>query len=322
MIAYTGGMQTACPQCRNPSFAIYSRTQLRCGKCGHVWQLTLEYPSLPGPVVVPKANFRSTGATGGARAKVVILVGVAMAVLAGGFYVAFATVNDEHMDGDYLPEPGKNPSTRVVDRTTDTTAAKPVVEQPKVLTGELLTSRMQGATKTHRYWVLLLNNPHDRQIEAQRITLKPANGIALDRYSASCGIPANTNMWMLVVLEDSSQQDYKIGIAPVLYASAHNMPKVSRVGLKNLAIDQPPEGTSGRPKVRGSVHNNTAGPVDRVYVQVIGLDEQRNPVAYAETFLSKTIEAGGELGFVVNTGTYQVETPHRWEVQAFGTSKK
>lgn len=315
-------MQTACPQCRNPGFAIHARNQLRCGRCNHVWEQTLAYPALPGPVFLPASktpsvNFRSDGGRGRAALWV---AGVLLVVFVAGFWLATGAMNEAHRDDALAPAPRavRSPELKI-DIGLDT---PPPIERPKVKPGQLTSSRFEGRNGNYRYWVLQVSNPHDTQIEPQKITVTPANGEAFDRYSMSMGIPSGQNVWMLVVYEDKTEQEHTFTLTPIPHAYAHNMPLVTRLPLKDLAVDEPAPDTYQRAKIKGKVHNNTDATVDRMFVQAIGLDAQRNPVAFAETYLSDPIAPRGEVTFTISTGTYEIAKPARWEVQAFGTSKR
>lgn len=313
-------MQTACPQCRNPGFAIAARNQLRCGRCNHIWEHTLAYPDVPGPVrlpTAPSANFRTGG---GNRALIWIAAVVLVAMMGAGWFV-FGAISDSHLDTSQADAPRPRSSSTATPKSTQAETPKPPPTRPKVKPAELLTSRFEGRNGDYRYWVLLLNNPHDTQIEPQRVSVRPANDEAVDRYSMSVGIPAKTHAWMLVVLEDTTEQPYSFEVKPIPHAYAHTMATVKKLPLKDLALDTPAANSYERPKVRGRVHNDTGGTVNRIFVQVIGLDDDRNPVAYAETYMSDSIAPDGQLDFTVWTGTYQIKVPARWEVQAFGVVK-
>ncbi len=319
-------MQTACPQCRNPGFAIHARNQLRCGRCNHVWEQTLAYPALPGPVFLsasktPSVNFRSDGGRGRAALWV---AGVLLVVLVAGFWLATGAMNEAHRDDALAPAPRAPKSTSLkLDTSSDTPpTTPPPIERPKVKPGQLTSSRFEGRNGNYRYWVLQVSNPHETQIEPQKITVKPANGEAFDRYSMSMGIPSGQNVWMLVVYEDTTEQEHSFTLNQIPHAYAHSMPLVKRLPLKDLAVDDPATDSFKRTRITGRIHNNSEATVDRMFVQVIGLDQQGNPVSFAETYLSDPLAPRSEVAFTVSTGTYEIAKPLRWEVQAFGTSKR
>ncbi|MEM1415510.1 MAG: hypothetical protein AAGH15_11445 [Myxococcota bacterium] len=94
--------------------------------------------------------------------------------------------------------------------------------------------------------------------------------------------------------------------------------RYSRVADLQVVESRVLEGSFGGKNVVGTVRNPTEGPVRFPKVLVVGRDAGGHPVALADGFATdRNLAAGQTTGFSVRVGTFTIEEPARWEVNAF-----
>lgn len=269
------------------------------------------YPQTPPHFsTAPKA---SSGKFTGLFIAVVV---IAVVIVGGGLLVMDAADAPDYADYDPVAE---HP-----EFFTQPESAPPTAPANYRVSAEI-GAHCEGVSYGSRWYLHEYRNTGDGPISFPKILVqaRDAKG-ALIRNSETTSnvyaLPAGESAWLHTTLPKEAASATFTVAAPERVREY--TPAVSRLTLVELT-HTPHATMKDYIDLKGQVKNAHSRSLSSVLVQAIGFDEQGQPCSYTLVYAdSKVIAPGAASKFAVIAGTWQVTTPTRWEIHAWGIVEK
>ncbi len=337
-------MQTVvvrCPHCHAPQPEARASGQYTCAYCRHAFAVAgataATYPAPPVPRTVtpptpppPIAGTRSTVprlALALVAIPLVLCVGVAVirsVAVSGKSALAGTNDGDEPGAGaGILPALGAGVVPSVAPSSPTVTPTS-VSAAPAVVARAELRNVAEGTTMIGgKFWLADYVNVGDAPIERPSVVVSLFDA-AGTRVGEQRGFAERE--WLA---PGASTAILVLVSSPPVYARAEMAavgPEAAgaidpQVGLEVLGVTERADGSSVHRKLTGTVRNGAPHPLRFPQVVAIGRSASGAPVSIANGYAtsSREIPAGGESGFELSVGTFEIERPARWELFGVGS---
>jgi hypothetical protein len=306
-------MDYPCPNCGFPGAAILPDGSRKCASCGHTWYFRMEYPRPPGPTV-------AVAATGGNTRIVVGVVGAAIVFAAGLAVFLFAGGSG----GEYQPPP-EPPRPEVALVTPE-----PEPEEGSRLEAQLGPEVVAGHNGISPWWLVEYRNTGEASIAFPTIKsqVQDEQGrpvLEHDTVASVYRLPPGDSVWMLVSMPGSYKGRHEADFEIVGPKKADRYtPRQKRLEITGQELQPNPSPSLKKyPYLTGTVRNDSGMRLSSVRVHAVGYNAEGKPCAFTQGYARVTnLQVGQESDFRMGTGTWQVETPEIWRVEAWGTVRK
>ncbi|MCZ7608038.1 MAG: FxLYD domain-containing protein [Planctomycetota bacterium] len=305
-------MDYPCPNCAFPGAAILPDGSRKCASCGHTWYFRMEYPHPPAArVAVAATSGNARVVVGVVAAAIVMAVGVAVFLFAGG------------SGGSHQPPPDTpRPDVRLA-----VPQPQPQPEESGRLSAELGPDVVAGHNGISPWWLVEYRNMGEVSIAFPTVKAHvkdEQDRPVLDHETVASvyRLPPGEAVWMLVSMPGSYKGRYQAEFEIVGPKRADRYTsKQMRLELVGYELQPNPSPSLKKyPYLTGTVRNDSGMRLNSVRVHAIGYDAEGRPCAFAQGYARVTnLQAGQQSDFRMGTGTWQIETPATWRVEAWGT---
>lgn len=303
-------MEYPCPNCGFPGAAILPDGSRRCASCGHTWYFRIEYPQPPSaPVAVAATGGNTRVVVGAVAAAIVMAAGVAVFLFAGG------------SGGSHEPRPDTpRPEVRLA-------VPQPQPDESGSLAAELGPERVSGHSGISPWWLVEYRNTGEAAIAFPTVkarVLDDQGRPVLDHETVASvyRLPPGQSLWVLVSIPGSYKGSYQAEFEIVGPKRADRYtPKQKRLEVVGHELQPNPSPSLKKfPFLAGKVRNDSEVRLSSVRVHAVGYDADDKPCAFAHGYARvASLQPGQESDFKLGTGTWQTETPTRWQLEAWGT---
>lgn len=303
-------MEYPCPNCGFPGAAILADGSRRCASCGHTWYFRMEYPRPPAAqVAVAATGSNARVVVGVVAAAIVMLAGLAVFLFAGG------------SGGSYQPPP-ETPGPKV-----GLAVPQPQPDESGSLAAELGPDRVSGHNGISPWWLVEYRNSGEAAIAFPTVkarVLDDQGRPVLDHETVASvyRLPPGQSVWMLVSIPGSYKGSYQAEFEIVAPKRADRYtPKQRRLEVVGHELQPNPSPSLKKfPFLAGKVRNDGEVRLSSVRVHAVGYNADDKPCAFAHGYARvASLQPGQESDFKLGTGTWQIETPTRWQLEAWGT---
>jgi hypothetical protein len=305
-----------CPNCGSADLAERGPSDYRCNHCGSFFLARAgaalpshpHPPHAPHPPHPPNLPHPPNILSGPRRSSFpLVVLGVLFAMMILGA-VASAVLGGRAPPPPPTYEPPINNALEI----------QPSGVEPRAELGAQIdgTTRIGG-----RFWLIDYRNVGEVEITnaAVAVSLFDASDTRIAEQSGYATVkrlqPGKSTTILVLINQPPTYQRAQIQIVKP-QSSDYGLPEVE------LSVSDFRETNSvgALRDIIGTVKNPHKRMVRFVNVLVVGRDASDQPVSFATGIpTNNEIEAGGESGFSVNVGTFEVEPPKKWEVTVVGS---
>jgi hypothetical protein len=294
-------VRITCPSCGSADLEGRSASDYRCNHCGTFF---VAKPAAPDPAAPEPIMPRWTKEARPRRPAPFIVAGVLVALVVVGATTSMVILRSGSVAP---PPPAYEPP--------------PSTYEPASASAEL-GAQIDGTTRNGlRFWLIDYRNTGIAEITNAGVvvSLFDASGARVAEqtgYSTVKRLQPGKRTTILVLLNTAvTQQRAEISMMKPS-SSSYGLPEVE---LTVSDFRENPTFGSLR-DIIGTVRNPNKRQVRFVNVLIVGRDSNEQPVSYATGTASQSeIDAGGQSGFSVGVGTFEVEPPKKWEVTVVGS---
>jgi hypothetical protein len=288
-----------CPNCGSADLAKRD-AEYQCNHCGSFFRDFLVQGA--PPPIAPSSSSRKVASFP------IIMIGLLGGMMLVGAIASVALRRTP-------PEPPPPPETQIIGIDTP---PPPSGIQPRAELG----AKIDGTTSIGgRFWLIDYRNVGEVEITnaAVAVSLFDSDGARVGEqsgYATVKRLQPGKSTTILVLFTD-----------PTPYARSEIQlvtPESSTYGLPEVELSvsdfRETNATGSLRDVIGTIKNPNKRQVRFVNLLIVGRDAQGQPVSFATGIpTEKEIDAGGESGFSVGVGTFEIEPPSTWEVTVVGS---
>jgi hypothetical protein len=311
-------LEINCPRCSSHRVEQADAVHYRCLHCQSFFMRDGAPPPMPppAPAPVPVTSFTGPGVripvqrrtNSGALIGVLIAVGLVVGIVI--IAVVGAAVSSARRARNLEPIP-----TATFEPVSTVTPS--LVGQP---TGPAPHSRIKSFKKGETingdpFWILLYENTGESPIgnASARVSAFDGAGHRLDEAS---GFAVNKNLLPKKTTPVLILGKKILSAKEELEAQTPELPSSYDAGQLEMTVtDFTARKDHTLTDIVGTVKNGTTQSVRFIHVVAVGLDARGDTVSYADTFASaKELAPGATSGFKVNSGTFEISPPVRYQL--------
>jgi hypothetical protein len=293
-----------CPNCGSADLASLGMADYQCNHCGSFFLAKTPAAQAGAPPGPQPIRPRSSSAFP-------IVAGVFIATLMAGGVVVSLALRSTTPPPDPIPvyTPVQTP---------------PPTPPPSIVGSARIGAQIEGTTRAGgKFWLIDYDNVGSSEIinPAVAVSLFDVNGARVAEQTGHSAIkrlrPGGRATILILVNDVPAYSRAQVEIVPPS-TETYALPE------ETLAVTEYREKASvgSLRNMIGTVKNESSVAVRFVNVLAVGRDASNLPVSFAQGVTTKKeIEAGSDSGFSIPIGTFEVESPTRWDVIAVGAPR-